>query len=273
MRKNHWKKLTIGVTAATVFSVVPFAQPATAEAGWLGDVLGSVIGAAATPKNAEVRNSATQIDKILHQACKDNDYDMAVDAINKGANVNSHWQDTLPLAYALNYADDGDFKMANMLLEHGADPDGWYDSKHCHYFAWSHLSDDTVLYLLDHGMNINLKDEINVSLLMERVVIDSYNNKQPKSYYIQQLVNRGADVNTRATGTYIRSERSHYYLKGETALFGAVGMDDIESARVLLYAGARTDYKNENGKTALDYAIDRGNRDMIKLLMNWHGAE
>lgn len=170
MRKNHWKKLTIGVTAVTVFSVMPFVQPATAEAGWLGDVLGSVIGAAATPKNAVTRNSATQIDKVLHQACRDNDYDMAVDAINKGANVNSMWKDTFPLERALNYAQyhEGDTKMADLLIAHGADLEGWYDTKHYHFYAFSDLNNDLVLYLLDKGMNVNLKGDGGISLLMDR---------------------------------------------------------------------------------------------------------
>ena len=50
-------------------------------------------------------------------------------------------------------------------------------------------------------------------------------------------------------------------------------MRDVDTAKVLLYAGADKNIRNADGKTALDIALDYGDTDMIKLLMDWPNVE
>ena len=150
MNKKVKRNITVGVLMASIFTFNPIEQPKFAEAGWLGDAIGAVIGAA-TGDKAVRRNSATQIDKILHQAVRNNDYDMAVKAIEQGANVNSMYENNFPLAYALNYIGypKYDTRMADLLISKGADIEGWYDGKQRNYYAFMYSEPKIIQYLLD----------------------------------------------------------------------------------------------------------------------------
>lgn len=261
------------VITITMFAFLSFEQPMKAEAGWLNDILGPLISKTSGGKTV-ARNSATQIDKTLHRAVENNDYELAKEAIEKGANVNSHWNNQLPLSIALNYANnhENDTKMADLLINNGADVEGWTYNGQKYFYAFTPINDDLVMYLVEHGLNVNLKGNYGLSLLMVRMGRSRvWDDAQPRSYYIQQLVNRGADVNVRAPETAPSMTNSYYYLKGENALFAAVYQNDIESARVLLYAGIDKDAKNSNGDTALSVAINRGDRpEMVTLLREWN---
>lgn len=272
MNKKVKRNITVGVLMASIFTFSPIEQPKLAEAGWLGDAIGAVIGAA-TGDKAVRRNSATQIDKILHQAVRNNDYDMAVKAIEQGANVNSMYENNFPLAYALNYIGypKYDTRLADLLISKGADIEGWYDGKSKNYYAFLYSNPVVIKYLLDKGLNANIKGNNNISLLMQAVVISTVYEKD-KHELIQNLVNKGADVNVRASkygdggaGNIV----GYSYREGDTALHAAAYLYDIEAARILLYAGANKTIRNKKGKTPLDIAIDRGATEMIKLLMDW----
>lgn len=279
MKKNIKKFLIAGVVTATMITSSQLTTARTAEAGWLGDILGTVINSTsgnASHGKAVQRNNANQTDRILHEAAKNNDYDLAVSALSRGARVNSMYDDTFPLAYALSYAsNNNDYRMADLLIEHGADLEGWYDSSRSHFYAFSGINNDTVMYLLDKGLNVNLTDENGYTLLMIRIISTEIGSQKPRSEYVQELVNRGANVNARAKQhiKFIIPNYLYYYQKGDTALFGAVAMRDVDTAKVLLYAGADKNIRNADGKTALDIALDYGDTDMIKLLMDWPNVE
>ena len=241
MEKKLKRKIAAGLLMASIFTLTPFEQPKTAEAGWLSDAIGSVIGAA-TGDKAVRRNSATQIDKILHQAVKKYDYEMAVKAIEQGANVNSMYENKFPLVYALNYIGypKYDTRMADLLISKGADIEGWYDGKRRHYYAFMYHEPQIIQYLLDKGLKVNIKGNYNISLLMHAVVLDTITNENGRRDLIQNLVNKGADVNNRCSdfGSGGANVVRHLYQPGDTALHGAVAIYDVEAAKILLYAGA-----------------------------------
>lgn len=268
------KNIAIGLLAISMCSVGSIAQPKTVEAGWLGDVLGSVIGSASGGKVIK-RNNATQIDKILHQACKNNDYDMAVKAIEQGAKVNSMYNDVLPLSYALGYAGypKYDTRIAELLVSHGADIEGWYDKDRKNFFAFNTHHYEAIDFLVNKGLNVNIKGNNNISLLMHVVAMDGFSTAKISRYELmQKLVNKGADVNVRATGGLggpLNMVR-HIYKDGSCALSAAAQMNDMEAARILLYAGANKNSRNNEGKTPLDIAIEFNHPEMINLLMGWN---
>lgn len=263
MNKKVTRKIAMGLLTASILAVTPIGQSKTVEAGWLGDILGSVIDSVGNGK-AIKRNNATQIDKILHEAVKANDYDMAVKALEQGAKVNSMYNDALPLQHALYHISSRhDNRMADLLIEHGADIEGWYDSKSRHMYAFMIGSRDVIKYLMDKGLNINIKGNGNVSLLMQSLGLDPWQGNISRYELMQEIVNKGADVNVRA------SENVGVYYSGEVALHYAARHNDIEAAKILLYAGANKNIRNNSGKTPLDLAIEYHHTEMVKFLMNW----
>ena len=59
MNKKVKRNITVGVLMASIFTFSSIEQPKLAEAGWLGDAIGAVIGAA-TGDKAVRRNSAAE---------------------------------------------------------------------------------------------------------------------------------------------------------------------------------------------------------------------
>ena len=58
MNKKLKRNIAVGLFIASIATLNPIEQPKVAEAGWLSDAIGSVIGAA-TGDKAVKRNSAT----------------------------------------------------------------------------------------------------------------------------------------------------------------------------------------------------------------------
>jgi ankyrin repeat protein len=55
---------------------------------------------------------------------------------------------------------------------------------------------------------------------------------------------------------------------GESLLMKVVGSGDLLTAEMLLAAGADVNYRSDDGRTALDLARARNNRDLEMLLIH-----
>lgn len=108
--KKHKRTIAQIILPMLLMAGVGVLSPAVTEAGILGDLFGGVIG---NITGGVQKEKATQIDKILHQAVKNNDIELARTALEKGANVNSHYEGHLPFDYAI-YGEH--FEMCDFLL-------------------------------------------------------------------------------------------------------------------------------------------------------------
>ena len=54
--------------------------------------------------------------------------------------------------------------------------------------------------------------------------------------------------------------------RGRTALIHAAFKGDVELSHVLLKKGAKRDTKDATGKTALDYALQQQQQEVVKVL-------
>ncbi len=244
---NFSKIFAVVVIMMTLTTGIP-----TAQAGWLDNIFGG-------NKNAVTKNGASQIDKVLMSAVRDDDLELAQSAIAKGANVNSYVNGNLPLGIAAQHAN---YDMANLLLHNGADVEGWYDvsaNKHHYYIFMCKL--DMIPFFLDWGVSPNIRDDYGLSLIH----ITLLRNRHSSNRYqlLQYLINKGVDINTKVKTTCLG------YEKGQTALMKAASTGDEKAVRILLDAGADYKLKNANGETALDYAIKGRRSNIVKILSNY----
>jgi len=105
--------------------------------------------------------------------------------------------------------------------------------------------------LLDAGASPNGKDRFGVTPLGEAIA-------GQLSAFAELLVEKGADVNLIADD------------KGSSPLMLAAWYCDLQTARLLLNHGAKTDHKDQDGDTPLSSAADAcKNGEMIKLLLSF----
>ncbi|MBY0124155.1 M48 family metallopeptidase [Bacillus sp. S/N-304-OC-R1] len=104
---------------------------------------------------------------------------------------------------------------------------------------------DTIQTLITDGVEIDEQDSEGSTALHWAV----YNGSMEAA---QLLLANGADPN--AIDIYESSP-----------LINAIYNDDVEMAKLLLKNGADPSYTDSDGKTAYDYAVDYGNKDIINL--------
>ncbi len=111
--------------------------------------------------------------------------------------------------------------------------------------------------LLENGIDINAESDSGVNALIESVLppLKFKKNKFKKKYaYITHLIQKGIDVN-------------HQDKLGNTALHYAVLREKpVELIALLLKHGSQKDIRNNEGKTPLDIAIEKGNSRIIMML-------
>ena len=140
-------------------------------------------------------------------------------------------------------------KMIHDLIKLGADVkaksnlDGWTALM---YAAMFNSNPEVIFTLLRAGSNVNAKDKFGTTVLM----CAAAGNSNPE--VIRTLLRTGSKVNTKDKD-------------GETALMLAAGHNSNAEAiiPVLLNAGADIFAKNNEGKTALDYAKTDSVKDLI----------
>jgi ankyrin repeat protein len=149
---------------------------------------------------------------------------------------------------------DGNLAMVRALVEHGADVNaGSFDGRTPLCDAALGNADDEqealalVGFLLGAGANLNpSKKGGSIPLSCAK-----------GGPIAKMLLDAGADVDAvDDTGT--------------SALLSATMLDDVEKVRVLLKAGARTDFRTQDGFTALDIAVGNENRELQQMLSRAH---
>jgi len=136
-----------------------------------------------------------------------------------------------------------------------------------------------VKYLIEHGADVNAKDNDDETALMEA----ADNGHLP---VVQYLVEHGADVNakddTNWTPLTWAARNGHlsvvqYLIKhdtdvntannfGETTLMGAAFNGHLTIVRYLIEHGADVNAKTNNGKTALTWAIHKNHHNIVALI-------
>jgi ankyrin repeat protein len=113
---------------------------------------------------------------------------------------------------------------------------------------------DLVRSLLDHGANIEGKNELGFTPLISAVLSD----KAKAVEFIKLLLGRGANIEGRSSDD------------GNTPLYWAVVRDktEIETIHVLLERGADIEAKDINGGTPLSLATEKGKTAIVKLMQD-----
>jgi len=176
----------------------------------------------------------------------------------------------------------GSVDIVRWLLDRGADANA-YEGDH---FTSLHLAAfyadlESVQALLEHGADINARNEYGeVPLHLAASPFedphhyqfdDPYSHRRKDLYHchlaiVQLLLNYGADANTRDDAGFTPLHHSSCRQKPLSTLFGTA-----EGAYLLLKHGANIDAKDNQGRTALELALDHGHDEMARFLSE-HGA-
>ncbi len=200
----------------------------------------------------------------LQRACTWGNKEIVQMLLDKGADVNvmDSERHSTPLICALNSGSEERFEIAWMLIERGADinvVNDYSDSPvGCSLIV---TIDDTekcqregtelFLYLAEHT-----DKEILYTCWYTETVLElasAYNNLEAVKYLLE---NDCFDIN------YVSR-------RGTTALHWAAKEGGMEVCSYLLEHGADTDIVDEEGKTAYDYAVERGDAELIELFEEW----
>ncbi len=195
-------------------------------------------------------------ESALNAAIQDSDM-KTIKALAEKADIN--FKDGLgnsPLHLALQKKNEDVF---NFLLEKGADVNasgtsGKITNQSVLYLAVTRGRDDLIPKLLEKGANPNAADNSNATPLQEVCIGSTASFETAKL-----LIGKGANPNTQDN-------------KGNTALIFIAANKEIaavtrvEIVKLLLANKADKSLKTSNGKTALDWAKESGNSDVVSLL-------
>ena len=190
----------------------------------------------------------------LTEACNRDDYETVLLLLKKGASVNIvDGEITSPLYRAVGSSDKS-LQIVKLLLRNGADPNGKAEVSPYYpilVLARAAPSDPLRIknyleifeLLVQHGAE--LVDEDGTNILMNAA-------GERNAVLVQYLVdNSYFDIN----------DQSH---RGTTALMMATYNPEV--VEILLSHGADKAIKNIEGKTAYDYAVEKGNDESARLL-------
>ena len=150
--------------------------------------------------------------------------------------------------------DDGYIDIAGLLLQHGANPNYAFDQDNWTllHLASSDGSNEIIQLLLKYGADANPSDAAGLSPLQEA-------SRRGHVGAIQLLLEHGANLN------------HHEFKFGRTPLILAVQGGHIEALRLLLQHHADVDGKDNDGRTALHWALSNEDYGVAQLLLE-HGA-
>lgn len=227
--------------------------------------------------NAPQADGAT----ALHWAVRENDLEMADMLLRAGAHVSAaNEEGATPMFLA---AQNGNAAMIERLIQGGADPNAPLSSAGDTALMMASRTGNAaaVKALLDHGAsNINAKETWGGTTALMWAVSEHHPD------VVQLLVQRGADVNAKSDFVPSASGRGfegtspvaakpdqpvEEFASGLlTPLMFAARENDLESARILVKAGADVNAAGGDGKDALSLALFNGSYEVAGLLIDSH---
>ena len=231
-------------------------------------------------RKADVNAPQADGTTALHWAVRADNLDLADVLLKAGANPSVANNDgpTPMLLAALN----GSAAMLERLIKAGANPNAPVTSEgNTPLMVASRTGKiDAVKLLLDHGTNVNAKETWGDTTALMWAVAEKHSD------IAKLLVDHGADVNAKtkfvpnttgrgfegaspvsAPANMPPQEQSGGLL---TPLMFAAREGDLESARILVAAGADVNVIDGDGKNALGLAIFGGNYDLASFLIDNH---
>jgi uncharacterized protein len=252
-------------------------KPEVADAAMHGD---KVALRALLQDKADV--NAPQIDgsTALHWAVRADDFEMTELLLAAGAHVSTaNDSGATPMLLATM---NGSAAMIELLLKAGADPNGALSASGNTPLMMAARTGkvDAAKLLLDHGAQVNSKESWGGTTAL----MWAASERHPE--VVKLLVERGADVNAKSSFVPSASGRGfegtapvvaksnqtpEEFASGwMTPLMFAAREDDLESARVLIQAGADVNAVGGDGKDALGLALFNGSYDVVSLLIDSH---
>jgi ankyrin repeat protein len=219
--------------------------------------------------------NAREIDgtTALHWAVRSDDRESVQVLMRAGARVNvTNRYGLAPLSLA---ATNGNPEIVSLLLESGADPDtASPEGETALMTAAKAGNPGSVVALLDHGADVNSKEHwFNETALMWAAA-------ENHAEVTRTLIDHGADINARSAQQEFARFRFNLATMvntvlprgGLTALMLAARQGGVETARVLVDAGADLNVTDPDGTSALVIAILNGHYDVGAVLVE-HGAD
>lgn len=200
---------------------------------------------------------ASPMDDMLLNGAQNNKIEMIELALNNGANINYRRGYNSALSFAVK---NDNVEILRYLLQRGARVNSanignGFGGETPLMVAVERKNLDIIRLLVEAGENVNaVKDSGRTALLI------AVNEIKPSIDIINYLISQKANVN-------------QSNIDGLTPLMAIAGTYSyqnpvsIDVANILLKAGAKPNLRNKYGKTALKYAIDTNNIEMINLLL------
>ena len=259
--EESWKIYTLKETQAAIEAGADInaknddgATPLMLAAGYSGDpeIIRALIGAGANvneaarepnPSPDEAPGDIEGMTPLMWAAEFNGNPEILAALIQGGADVNAKDdRDREALWYAVQGVNNPD--VLSVLIEAGADIDA-KDYEGSTPLTWAAVAGNTeaVNILIQAGADINAKGDDDGTPLISA----AWHSEYPE--IIRALIRAGADVNAK------------YDYDGGTPLIYAARNGNLEILNILIQAGADVGAKDDEGKTALDHAREKGHNE------------
>ena len=191
----------------------------------------------------------------LIEACKNGNQEIVELLIENGADVNFEDNGTknTPLLAAIKGTKENRFRLAMYIIEKGGDIYANQGGASVFYRA---------LYISENDSEQNVDESVTVIKYLLEINVDHtiYMSKENALTHAAHYRNYGAVDYLIQEGYYDVNCRDD---NGDTALIVSVKYNNVKTVEVLLKHGADASLCDTTGKTALDYAKENGNDEII----------